>query len=113
MTKFFALATAAFIAGFATGALAEPAAPADYTLTIQDHKFDQAALDVPANKAFTLRVVNKDASAEEFESHSLKREKVVPANGEVTLKVGPLKAGEYKYVGEFHEETAHGVITAK
>jgi hypothetical protein len=27
--------------------------------------------------------------------------------------VGPLKAGEYKFAGEFNEKTAKGVIVAK
>jgi hypothetical protein len=27
--------------------------------------------------------------------------------------VGPLKPGEYKFVGEFNEKTAKGVIVAK
>jgi len=27
--------------------------------------------------------------------------------------VGPLKAGEYQFVGEFNEKTAKGVIVAK
>ncbi len=60
-----------------------------------------------------LLVENKDATPEEFESHSLKIEKVIPGKSKATIFVGPLKAGEYKFVGEFNEKTAQGVIVAK
>jgi hypothetical protein len=68
---------------------------------------------VPAGKKVKLVVENRDASAEEFESHSLNREKVIPGKSSATLFIGPLKAGEYPFVGEFHEKTAKGVIVAK
>ena len=58
-------------------------------------------------------VENQDKTAEEFESHDLNREKIVGGNKEVTIFIGPLKAGIYKYVGEFNEATAKGTITAK
>jgi hypothetical protein len=58
-------------------------------------------------------VENRDSTPEEFESHSLKREKVIPGKSSATILIGPLKAGEYKFVGEFHEATAKGVIVAK
>jgi hypothetical protein len=43
----------------------------------------------------------------------LKVEKVIPGNSKATIYVGPLKAGEYKFVGEFNDKTAKGVIVAK
>ncbi len=56
---------------------------------------------------------NQDKTPEEFESGDLKREKVVKAGQEIRITVGPLKAGEYKFVGEYHEDTAKGVLVAK
>lgn len=85
----------------------------EYTLIIKDHQFAPARLEVPADKAIKLTVKNMDTSAEEFESHDLKREKVIQGNSEAQINIGPLKAGEYKFVGEFHEDSAHGVIVAK
>lgn len=101
-----------FIGGllFATPALA---ADPDFTLTIKDHRFEPAELRVPAGKKIRLLVKNLDPTAEEFESHDLKREKVIPGRSETTFTIGPLKPGTYKFVGEFHESTAKGSLIAK
>ena len=53
------------------------------------------------------------ATPEEFESHALKVEKVVPGKSKGIVRIGPLKAGKYPFVGEYHESTAKGVITAE
>lgn len=84
-----------------------------YSLRIKNHLFEPAQLKVPANTALTLKVTNEDNSAEEFESHDLKREKVIAAGKTASIKIGPLKPGEYKFFGEFHEETAQGVLIAE
>lgn len=84
-----------------------------YTLTIKDHRFEPAQLQVPAGKKIRLLVRNLDSTAEEFESHDLKREKVIPGNSEATISIGPLNPGVYRFVGEFHESTAKGSIVAK
>ena len=105
-----------FVAGavalFALAALA-PARAGDYTLVIKDHRFEPATLEVPAGEKHMVTVRNLDDSVEEFESHELKREKLVPPGKEVVIPIGPLKAGEYPFVGEFHEDTAKGVIVAR
>lgn len=94
---------------------AAPARAADATheLTIKDHAFTPTELRVKAGEPFTLRVRNADGAAEEFESKALKLEKVVPANGEVTLRVRALKPGSYPFVGEYHEDTTKGVLIAE
>ena len=84
-----------------------------YELTIKDHRFDPSELQVPAGKRFKLVVKNLDPTAEEFESHDLKLEKVIPGRSEVNLTVRPLKPGTYEFVGEFHQKTAKGRIVAK
>jgi hypothetical protein len=58
-------------------------------------------------------VDNQDATPEEFESHILNREKIVPGNSKATIFIGPLKPGTYEYFGDFHQATAQGKITAK
>ncbi len=85
----------------------------EYRLVIKDHKFEPAELTVPAGKKIKLQVQNKDATPEEFESHSLNREKIIGANSSAVIYIGPLNAGTYKYFGEFNEATAQGVIIAK
>jgi plastocyanin len=82
-------------------------------LVIKNHLFEPAELKVPANTRIKLIVHNQDATPEEFESHSLNREKVIPAGAKVSLFVGPLKPGRYPFVGEFHEATTKGVLVVE
>jgi plastocyanin len=107
-TSCFAAALALFAA---TAAHAED--EASFELIIKDHKFQPARLEVPANKKVTLVVKNQDSTPEEFESKELKREKVIAPGKQVPVMVGPLKPGEYKFFGEYHEDTAQGVLVAK
>jgi len=85
----------------------------ELSLVIENNKFTPDRLEIPANKKVKINIENKDSAAEEFESHDLKIEKVIPAKSKGVVWVGPLKPGEYKFVGEFHEKTAKGVIVAK
>ncbi|HLY58499.1 MAG TPA: cupredoxin domain-containing protein, partial [Stellaceae bacterium] len=61
----------------------------------------------------SLVVRNEDGTAEEFESSDLHREKIVAAGQEITVPLGPLQAGEYRFFGDFHQDTAQGVLVAK
>ena len=89
------------------------AANLEHALTIRDHRFVPAELRVPAGKKIKLIIDNQDATAEEFESHALNREKVIPPKSKAPVFIGPLKPGQYPFVGEFHEKTANGVIIAE
>lgn len=93
-----------------------PAARAEeqtFTLTIANNKFEPTELVVPANVKFKLLVRNTDATAEEFESLSLRREKVIPGKSEAIINLGPLPAGRYEFFGDFHPKSARGFIVAK
>ena len=81
-------------------------------LTIKDHRFSPDQVTVPAGEKFKIEVVNQDDTPEEFESHDLKVEKIVTPGGTITVTAGPLKPGKYRFVGEYHEDTANGTITA-
>ena len=85
----------------------------EFAIAIEGHKFTPDRIEALAGQKVKLIVDNKDATPEEFESHTLKIEKVIPGKSKATILVGPLKAGEYKFVGEFNEKTAKGVIVAK
>ena len=101
-------------AALAAALLAPAAARADdFTLTIKDHKFTPSEVKVAAGKRHIITVVNDDATPEEFESHALRIEKVVPGKSKGVVRIGPLKAGRYPFVGEFHEDSAKGVIVAE
>jgi len=102
-------AAAAMSLAFAAFAADEP----EFRLVIENHKFTPETVNVPAGQKVKLVVENRDATPEEFESHALNREKVIPGKSRATIFIGPLKPGEYKFVGEFNEKTAKGVIVAK
>ncbi|HEX5280345.1 MAG TPA: cupredoxin domain-containing protein [Micropepsaceae bacterium] len=93
--------------------LASAANADDPQLVIKDHKFQPERLEVPAGVKFKLMVRNNDPTAEEFESFQLNREKVVPPGKEIPVFLGPLDRGEYPFFGDFHQDTAKGVIVAK
>jgi hypothetical protein len=82
-------------------------------LVIKDHQFQPARLEVPAGVKFKLFVKNEDTTPEEFESFDLNREKIVPPGQEIPVFLGPLDAGEYQFFGDFHQDTAQGVLVAK
>jgi len=86
---------------------------ADYGLVIQSHRFQRETLRVPAEQRVKLVIDNRDASPEEFESHDLRREKVIPGNSQASLWLGPLPKGEYQFYGEFHQSTAQGKLIAE
>lgn len=94
-------ATAAFAAGD------------EFNVTLERHKFTPDRIEIPAGKKVKFFVENKDATPEEFESEALRIEKVIPGHSKATIYVGPLKAGEYKFVGEYNDKTAHGVVVAR
>jgi plastocyanin len=84
-----------------------------FEITIKDHRFTPSEVSVPSGTKIKLVVKNEDATAEEFESKKLNREKVIAGKSQATIFVGPLKPGEYPFVGEYHEKTAIGKIIAK
>ncbi|MBY0407951.1 MAG: cupredoxin domain-containing protein [Rickettsiales bacterium] len=90
-----------------------PAFAADYVLTLKDHAFTPAEITVPAGEKFTLLVKNEDSTVAEFESHELKREKIIQGNSEAKVALGPLKPGSYPFVEEFHEDKAKGTLIVK
>ena len=89
------------------------AADLEIALSIKDHRFLPAEVRVPAGKKVKLVIHNQDATAEEFESHQLNREKVIAPGAKASIFIGPLQPGRYPFFGEFNEKTAQGVIVAE
>ena len=94
----------------ASGAVA---AEPEVALVIKNHRFEPAEVKVKAGERIKLIVHNQDATPEEFESHTLNREKVVPGGQKATIYIGPLKPGRYGFFGEYNEKTAQGVVVAE
>ena len=89
------------------------AAEPEQLLVIKNHRFEPAELKVAAGQRIKLVVHNQDGTAEEFESHDLNREKIVPAGAKVSIFIVPLKTGRYNFMGEYNEATAKGVVIAE
>jgi plastocyanin len=85
----------------------------EFNLVIRNHKFEPDEIRVPAGKRVSLYVANEDATPEEFDSAALKVEKVIAARSKALVRIGPLEAGRYEFVGEFHADTAKGVVIAE
>ena len=89
------------------------AANSEYLIQIKDHKFSPEKLEIKAGSDFVLVIENLDKTLEEFESDDLKKEKLVRAGKKISIPVSALKAGEYKFYGDFHQKTAQGKIIVK
>ena len=96
-------------------ALAAPSMAAsmpEFHLTLQNHQFQPATLKVPAGTKFKVLVTNHNAMPSEFESSDFNREKIVLPNSTITVFVGPLDKGTYKFFDDFHQATT-GVLIAE
>ena len=116
MTHFFRSANVfkAILAALTLGvAQLSAAADPEALLVIKNHRFEPPELKVPAGQRVKLTVHNLDSTPEEFESHKLNREKVIPGGAKVVIFIGPLKPGQYEFVGEYNEATAKGVVVAE
>ncbi len=82
-------------------------------LTIKNRAFAPAEITIPAGQKVKITVKNEDSEAAEFESLELNREKVVPANDQITLYIGPLDPGSYPFFNDFDPQKAKGKIVAK
>ena len=96
-----------------SGPTAALAAEPEALLTIKNHRFEPAEIKVPAGQRIKLTVHNQDPTPEEFESHKLNREKIVPPGAKVVIFIGPLKPGKYEFFGEYNEATAKGAVVAE
>jgi heme/copper-type cytochrome/quinol oxidase subunit 2 len=79
-------------------------------ITIKDHKFVPNTVEVPKSTKIKLIVHNEDDTVEEFESHDLHREKIVMPHESINIILAPLAPGKYEIFGDFHQDTAQGLI---
>ena len=73
-------------------------------------QFQPSEVRAPSDKPITVRVKNLDAKAMEFESKSLRVEKVVAANSEGVINVRALKPGRYEFYDDFNEKARGALI---
>lgn len=82
-------------------------------VVIKDHKLVPSELTAPAGEAFYIEVTNAGPGTEEFESNSLKLEKIILEGQTSKFRVAPQKPGTYDIFGEFHMETCTGKVIVK
>jgi hypothetical protein len=90
-----------------------PAMAAPIAVTLKDHKFTPAQIHVKANTPTIILLTNQDATAEEFDSTALKVEKVVAGHDSGTVRLRALAPGKYPFMGEYHSDTAQGLVIAE
>lgn len=109
--------SASFVGLALTAALLAPfAAQADmptFEVVAENGRFTPETIEVPANTRFRLRLTNRNAGPEEFETTSPFKELVVGPGVTRTTIFPPLKPGTYPFFGEFHPDTAKGRFVAK
>ena len=94
----------------ATPALAEDTA---VKLILKDHKFVPHDPSASAGKPIAIEVTNQDKTPSEFESKTLRVEKVVPAGGTITVRVRALTPGRYRFYDDYHEDTTEGFLVVQ
>jgi heme/copper-type cytochrome/quinol oxidase subunit 2 len=82
-------------------------------LRFHDGQFEPANVTVPAGQPVKLKVDNTGASAIEFESFELNRERVVLPGASITVYIPALTPGVYHFYDDFHHQGNDGVLTAK
>jgi plastocyanin len=80
---------AALVVPLALAVTAAQAADTAVTLTINNHRFTPAEIHVKANTPTTVTLINNDSATEEFDSTSLKIEKVVAGHTTGTMRWRP------------------------
>lgn len=84
-----------------------------FSLTMQNGKFlPSNILHVPAGQRLRLLVNNQGTSAAEFESLSLRKEKVLAPGANSFLIIAPLRPGKYDFFDDFHPG-ASGMLIAE
>ena len=79
-------------------------------VTYSNGQFQPSELRAPADKPIAVRVKNLDAKAMEFESKSLRVEKVVAAKSEGIINVRALKPGRYEFYDDFNEKARGALV---
>ena len=101
----FAAATSLYLA-------AVPAHAQETTLsvTVQNGRFQPSELRAPANKPFVIAIRNGDAKPVEFESVSLRVEKVIAPKSQGAVRIRALAPGRYEFFDDFNQGNRGAVV---
>jgi len=79
-------------------------------ITVQNHQFSPSELRAPANKPIVIVIKNNDATPMEFESVSLRVEKIIAAKGQGSVRVRALSPGRYEFFDDFNQSTRGALL---
>ena len=82
-------------------------------VALKDHRFVPAELTAPANKPVVVEVTNQDSTPAEFESKTLRVEKVVAGGGKINVQIRALAPGRYRFFDDYHEDTTEGFLVVR
>ncbi len=85
---------------------------ATVSISVKNHRFQPAQIQAPARVPIELHVKNLDPTPMEFESVSLRVEKVVAGNSEGIIRLRPLEPGSYNFFDDFNQQT-NGTLVVK
>jgi heme/copper-type cytochrome/quinol oxidase subunit 2 len=105
-------AAAACAIAFLHAAPALAQAAAEVQLSYSKGAFQPSEVRAPADRPVVFRVRNLDDKAMEFESKSLRVEKVVAPKSEGVINVRALKPGRYEFYDDFNQQ-ARGVLNVQ
>jgi heme/copper-type cytochrome/quinol oxidase subunit 2 len=109
MTRKLGLAA---LCAVAMGSVSQAQQATEIRVTYSNGQFQPSQVSAPADKPISFRVKNLDAKAMEFESTSLRVEKVVAAGTEGVINVRALKPGRYEFYDDFNDK-ARGFLTVQ
>jgi len=79
-------------------------------IVVKNKRFEPTEIRGPANRPLSIEVKNLDAAPIEFESASLRVEKVIAPGAVGTVNIRPLAPGRYEFFDDFHPNT-RGALT--
>ena len=97
-----AMLGAALVIGASQVALAQDTT---LQLTVENGQFSPTELKAPANKPLVIVIKNNGAKPIEFESVSLRVEKVIAAKSQGSVRVRALAPGRYEFFDDFNKST--------
>ena len=79
-------------------------------VTYSNGQFQPQEVSAPAGRPVVFRIRNLDAKAMEFESSSLRVEKVVAAKSEGVVNVRALQPGRYEFYDDFNAKARGALV---
>ncbi|GAB3258796.1 cupredoxin domain-containing protein [Chitinimonas naiadis] len=82
-------------------------------LVAKDGKFTPSTLVAPAGKLIRIEITNAGNTPIEFESNSLRKEKVLAPGAKSVVVIRSPSPGTYDFYDDYHQQTGRGVLIVK